>query len=83
LNKAHQRVGFISFSPTPDGVNMALVDQLARLERRFLEIENLLQQPSVSGNASEFRKLSKEHSKPSHRFGITNRFRSKSKIRSI
>ncbi len=41
---------------------MALVDQLARLERRFLEIENLLQQPSVSGNASEFRKLSKEHS---------------------
>jgi peptide chain release factor 1 len=62
LNKAHQRVGFISFSPTPDGVNMALVDQLARLERRFLEIENLLQQPSVSGNASEFRKLSKEHS---------------------
>jgi peptide chain release factor 1 len=62
LNKAHQRVGFISFSPTSDGVNMALVDQLARLERRFLEIENLLQQPSVSGNASEFRKLSKEHS---------------------
>jgi peptide chain release factor 1 len=41
---------------------MALVDQLSRLERRFLEIENLLQQPSVSGNASEFRKLSKEHS---------------------
>lgn len=41
---------------------MALTDQLARLERRFLEIENLLQQPSVSGNASEFRKLSKEHS---------------------
>lgn len=41
---------------------MALVDQLARLERRFLEIENLLQQPSVSANASEFRKLSKEHS---------------------
>lgn len=55
-------MGFISFSPTSDGVNMALVDQLARLERRFLEIENLLQQPSVSGNASEFRKLSKEHS---------------------
>jgi peptide chain release factor 1 len=41
---------------------MALVDQLARLERRFLEIENLLQQPSVSAQASEFRKLSKEHS---------------------
>jgi peptide chain release factor 1 len=41
---------------------MALVDQLARLERRFLEIENLLQQPSVSANAAEFRKLSKEHS---------------------
>ncbi|MBM3382624.1 MAG: peptide chain release factor 1 [Betaproteobacteria bacterium] len=41
---------------------MALVDQLSRLERRFLEIENLLQQPSVSGNASEFRRLSKEHS---------------------
>ncbi|NBW83479.1 PCRF domain-containing protein, partial [bacterium] len=41
---------------------MALVDQLARLERRFLEIENLLQQPSVSGNATEFRRLSKEHS---------------------
>lgn len=40
---------------------MALTDQLARLERRFLEIENLLQQPSVSGNASEFRRLSKEH----------------------
>lgn len=55
-------MGFISFSPTPDGVNMALVDQLARLERRFLEIESLLQQPSVSGNAAEFRKLSKEHS---------------------
>jgi peptide chain release factor 1 len=40
---------------------MALVDQLARLERRFLEIENLLQQPAVSANASEFRRLSKEH----------------------
>ncbi|NBX16875.1 MAG: peptide chain release factor 1 [Proteobacteria bacterium] len=39
-----------------------MVDQLARLERRFLEIENLLQQPSVSANAAEFRKLSKEHS---------------------
>lgn len=41
---------------------MAFVDQLAKLERRFLEIENLLQQPSVAGNASEFRNLSKEHS---------------------
>lgn len=41
---------------------MALVDQLARLERRFLEIESLLQQPTVSGNASEFRRLNKEHS---------------------
>ena len=41
---------------------MALIDQLARLERRFLEIESLLQQPSISGNAFEFRKLSKEHS---------------------
>lgn len=41
---------------------MALVDQLARLERRFLEIENLLQQPTVSANAVEFRRLSKEHS---------------------
>lgn len=28
---------------------MALIDQLARLERRFLEIESLLQQPSISG----------------------------------
>ena len=41
---------------------MSLVDQLARLERRYLEIESLLQQPSVSSNASEFRKLSREHS---------------------
>jgi peptide chain release factor 1 len=40
---------------------VSLVDQLARLERRYLEIESLLQQPSVSSNASEFRKLSREH----------------------
>lgn len=40
---------------------MSLVDQLARLERRYLEIESLLQQPSVASNASEFRKLSREH----------------------
>lgn len=40
---------------------MSLVEQLARLERRYLEIESLLQQPSVASNASEFRKLSREH----------------------
>jgi peptide chain release factor 1 len=41
---------------------MALVDQLSRLERRYLEIENLLQQPSVTANSNDFRNLSKEHS---------------------
>jgi len=69
-------VGFISFSQTPEGVRMALVDQLARLERRFLEIENLLQQPSVSGNASEFRKLSKEHSELTETINAFREFKS-------
>lgn len=36
--------------------------QLARLERRFLEIESLLNTAEVSSNANEFRKLSKERS---------------------
>lgn len=35
---------------------------LAKLQRRYLEIESLLSTPEVSGNANEFRKLSKEHS---------------------
>ncbi|MEY4065510.1 MAG: hypothetical protein RIR26_1718 [Pseudomonadota bacterium] len=55
---------------------MALVDQLARLERRFLEIENLLQQPAVSSNAVEFRRLSKEHSELSETIAAFRSFKS-------
>ncbi|MBX9703154.1 MAG: PCRF domain-containing protein, partial [Silvanigrellaceae bacterium] len=39
-----------------------MFDQLAKLERRFLEIENLLSRPETISNTNEFRKLSKERS---------------------
>lgn len=55
---------------------MSLVDQLARLERRYLEIESLLQQPSVSANASEFRKLSREHAELSETIAAFREFKS-------
>lgn len=38
-----------------------LTAQLAKVERRYLELESLLARPEVAGHASEFRKLSKEH----------------------
>ncbi|KAB8028501.1 peptide chain release factor 1 [Fluviispira multicolorata] len=34
--------------------------QLAKIERRFLELENLLSRPEIISNNNEFRKLSKE-----------------------
>ncbi|NBO37268.1 peptide chain release factor 1 [bacterium] len=58
---------------------MALLDQLARLERRYLEIESLLQQPSISGNAVEFRKLSKEHSDLSETISAFRSYKSTAK----
>lgn len=37
-----------------------MLDELGRLERRFLEIENELSTPEVASNAAQFRKLSRE-----------------------
>lgn len=40
---------------------MSMMAQLARIERRSLEIENLLSRPEISANPREYRKLSIEH----------------------
>lgn len=37
-----------------------MLQQLAKIERRFLEVESLLARPDVISNQNEFRKLSKE-----------------------
>lgn len=39
-----------------------MLSQLAKIERRFLEVESLLARPDVISNQNEFRKLSKERS---------------------
>ena len=39
-----------------------MLQQLAKIERRFLEVESLLARPDVISNQNEFRKLSKERS---------------------
>ena len=39
-----------------------MLQQLAKIERRFLELENLLSQPEIISHHVEFRKLSKERS---------------------
>ncbi|MES2613864.1 MAG: PCRF domain-containing protein, partial [Bdellovibrionota bacterium] len=39
-----------------------MLAQLAKIERRFLEVESLLAHPDVISNQNEFRKLSKERS---------------------
>lgn len=39
-----------------------MIQQLAKIERRFLELESLLARPEVISNNAEFRKLSKERS---------------------
>jgi peptide chain release factor 1 len=39
-----------------------MLQQLSKIERRFLEVESLLARPDVISNQNEFRKLSKERS---------------------
>lgn len=55
------------------------VDQLARLERRFLEVENALSRPEIASQAQEFRKLSKEHAELGE---VVRRFRDFKKLQS-
>ena len=42
--------------------DQAFIQKMATLERRFEEVSNLLGQPEIIANRSEFMKLSKEHS---------------------
>jgi peptide chain release factor 1 len=52
-----------------------MLEQLAKIERRFLEVESLLVQPNVISHQNEFRKLSKERSELEEIVGVYKDFK--------